>query len=466
MSVAVVTSPPAAPADSDSSVRLPVLLFFGAAVFWLVVGSFLAFVSAWKLVHPAFLDGISFLTYGRLQPAAENALIFGWASQAGIGAGLWFLARLGRTVLSGSKLLISAAIFWNLGVVLGLCGIVGGLGTGIEGLEFPGYANAILLVSFACIGIWSLVLLRDRSSSGLYVTQWYLLAAFLWFPWFYATASLLLVCHPVQGSAQAPIAWWFHNNLIWLWLAPLVLASAYYVLPQEQRRPIRAYPWSILAFWGIAFLGGWSGTRSLIGGPVPAWLVSAGVAASILMVIPVTLIGINTFGAVSGPVKGAVSTFTVFALSCMAGVVGVNALLPLISGVTQFSDFVIAQSSLATLGFISMGLFGAAYFIIPRLTGLSFCPVGIGWHFWLVASGIATIVISLACGGLIQGFALSDPGVTFQTSVELAHPFRFLRALGNLIFFLGCAAFAGAFVDMLLRKADVLPPVKKKGIVV
>jgi cytochrome c oxidase cbb3-type subunit 1 len=463
MSALAVKPHSAASADTDASVRLPVMLFFGAALFWLVNGALLAFISSWKLVHPGFLDGISWLTYGRLQPAAENALIYGWAAQAGIGAGLWFLARLGRTTLGGGKLLITGAIFWNLGVLLGLCGIVAGWSTSIEGLEFPGFAAAILLVAFACIGVWSLVLLRDRSSSGLFVSQWYLLAAFLWFPWFYATAHMLLVCHPVQGSAQAPIAAWFGSNLVWLWLAPLALAGAYYVIPQEQGRTIRAYPWSILAFWGVAFLGGWSGPRIFLNGPVPAWLVSAGVAASILLVIPITLIGINLFGTIKRPVQGPVLSFVAFGLACMMGAVGQNVLAPAFSVVTQFSDYVTGQGALVLLGFITTTLFGLVYFIVPRLTGAAFCPCGTGWHFWLVTSGVATIFISLTLGGLIQGFAMYDPGVAFMTSVEFVWPFRLLSALGYLAFFLGCLSFAWAFVVLLLRKADVLPPVKKKG---
>jgi cytochrome c oxidase cbb3-type subunit 1 len=453
----------AAPAESDASVRLPVMLFFGAAVFWLVNGALLAFFSSWKLVHPGFLDGISWLTYGRLQPAAENAIVFGWASQAGIGAGLWLLARLGRATLGGGRLLIAAAIFWNLGVVLGLCGIVAGLSTSIEGLEFPGFASAILLIAFACIGIWSLVLLRDRSSSGLYVSQWYLLAAFLWFPWFYATAQMLLICHPVLGSAQPPIAAWFGSNLTWLWLAPLALAGAYYVIPQEQGRTSRAYPWSILAFWGVAFLGGWSGPRVFLNGPVPAWLVSAGVAASILLVIPVTLIGINTFGTIRRPVRGPVLSFVAFGLACMMGAVGQNVLAPAVSAVTQFSDYVIGQGALVLLGFITMTLFGLLYFIVPRLTGMTFCSCGTRWHFWLAGCGIATIFLSFTIGGLIQGFALSDPGVSFMSSVDFAWPFRLLSAAGYLAFFFGSVSFAWVFVELLLRKADVLPPAKKKG---
>ena len=452
-----------APAVSDASVRLPVLLFFGAAVFWLVNGALLAFLSAWKLVDPGFLDGISWLTYGRLQPAAENALIYGWASQAGIGAGLWFLARLGRTALAGHRLLVTAAVFWNLGVVVGLCGIVAGWSTGIERMEFPGFASAILLVAYACIGLWTFVLLRDRSSSGLYVSQWYLLAAFLWFPWFFATAQILLVHHPVQGSAQAPIAAWFGSNLIWLWLAPLALAGAYYVIPQEQRRTIRAYPWSLLAFWGVAVLGGWSGPQVYLLGPVPAWMVSAGVAASILLIIPVTLIGINTFGTIRGPVQGPVIAFVGVGLACMMGAVAQNVLAPAITLVTQFSDYVTGQNVLVVLGFITMTLFGLLYFIVPRLTGEAFRPGATGWHFWLVTCGMATSFLSLTVGGLIQGFALYDPGVTFMTSVELAWPFRLMSAVGCLAFFAGSLYFALSFVNLLLRKADVLPPAKKKG---
>ena len=154
--------------------RLPVILFLSSAVFWLLVGSLLFCLAAWKLVVPSFLDGPGWLTYGRIQPAAENALAYGWASQAGIGLGLWLLARLGRTALGSERLLITAGLFWNLGVLLGVCSIIAGAGHAIRGLEFSGAASLILLVAYACIGVWGLILLRDRSSDGLYVSQWYL----------------------------------------------------------------------------------------------------------------------------------------------------------------------------------------------------------------------------------------------------------------------------------------------------
>jgi len=436
----------------EAMLRLPVILFLSSAVFWLVVGSFLGCLAAWKLVVPSFLDGPAWQTYGRIQPAAENALVYGWASQAGIGLGLWLLTRLGRRALGSERLLNTAGLFWNLGVLLGVCSIIAGAGRGIKGLEFSGAAAFILLIAYACIGVWSLILLRDRSIDGLYVSQWYLLVAFLCFPWLYATANMLLIWHPVQGSAQGPIASWYLGSLFWLWLVPLTLAAVYYLVPHIARRPVRAYPSSVLAFWCLALLGGWTGTRLLIGGPAPAWLASASVAASIMMLIPATVICINTLGTFSGRAVSPApeASFTIFGLVCVAVVVLQGAATPLISAVTHFSDYSIGETVLVVFGFLSMALFGASYYVVPRLTGRDFLEADTARHFWLSASGVGTMFLALTLGGVIQGFALYDPGVEFMSSVNLAAPFRAMYALGTLVFLGSCLVFAAALTRNIL----------------
>ena len=441
------------PADRvEETLRFPVIMFLSSAVFWLIAGSFLGCLAAWKLVVPSLLDGSAWLTYGRIQPAAENALLYGWASQAGIGLGLWLLARLGRTSLGSERLLVAAGPFWNLGVLVGVCSILAGDGHAFRGLEFSGAAAFILLIAYACIGVWSLILLRDRSSGGLYVSQWYLLSAFLCFPWLYATANMLLVWRPVQGSAQGAIAAWFWGSLIWLWLVPLALATVYYLVPRIARRPVRAYPSSVLAFWFLIFLGGWTGTRHLIGGPVPAWMVSAGVAAGIMMLIPATIIGINTLGALGGrfTAQSPVVSFTVLGLACFTGVVFQGAATPLISVVTHFSDYSMAESILVLFGFLSAAFFGAIYYALPRFTGADFPRIAATRHFWFSACAMGTMFVALAFGGMIQGFALYDPGVDFMSSVNLAEPFRAVYAVGYLIFLASCLVFAASFTRNLL----------------
>jgi len=446
--------------EGQDALRFPVLMFFSSAIFWLVAGSFLVSLAAWKLVVPSLLDGSGWSTYGRIQAAAENALAYGWASQAGMGLGFWLLARLGRTALGSERLLITAGLFWNLGVLLGICSILAGSGNAIRGLEFSGAAASILLIAYACIGVWSFILLRDRSSDGLYVSQWYLLAAFLCFPWLYATANMLLIWHPVQGSAQGPIACWFGGALIWLWLVPLILAAIYYLIPHIAHRPVRAYPSSVLAFWLLAFLGGWTGMKQLIGGPVPAWMVSASVAASIMMLIPTTIICINTLGTFRSraiPSTPAVSC-TIFGLVCFVGVVLQGAATPMLSAVTHFSDYSIGENVLLMFGFLSMALFGALYYVVPRLTGADFLPAGSFLHFWLFVWGAGTMLLCLTIGGLVQGFALYDPGVEFMSSVTLMAPFRAMYALGTLALFGSTIAFASLFTRNLLGGTSSATP--------
>jgi cytochrome c oxidase cbb3-type subunit 1 len=440
---------------SSDALRAPVIMFVSSAIFWLVVGSFLLCLASWKLVMPSLLDGSAWLSYGRVQAAAENALWYGWASQAGMGLGFWLLARLGRTALGSERLLVTAGGFWNFGLLLGVCSILAGDGNAARGLEFSGAAHAILLVAFACMAVWSFILLRDRSSDGLYVSQWYLLTAFLCFPWFYATASMMLIWHPVQGSAQGPIASWFFGALIWLWLTPLALATVYYLIPHLAQRPVRAYPSSVLAFWLLAFLGGWSGTRQLMGGPVPAWMVSASVAAGIIMLIPATIIVINTFGTLSSQASLAtpVALFTVVGLGSFVCAVLQGAATPLLSVVTHFSDYTTGEHVMILFGFLSMTLFGGLYFVVPRLTGVSFSPGSISWHFWLFVCGGGTMFLCLTLGGLIQGFALFDPGVDFLNSVSLVTPFRATSALGALVLFVSTIVFANGFIRNLLGAA-------------
>ena len=85
-----VMRPAVSTAAIDASCRIPVLYFFLAAMGWLVVGSILGLISSIKM-HGSFLDQAPWLTYGRIWPAAMNAILFGFASQAGLGVMVWLI---------------------------------------------------------------------------------------------------------------------------------------------------------------------------------------------------------------------------------------------------------------------------------------------------------------------------------------------------------------------------------------
>jgi cytochrome c oxidase cbb3-type subunit 1 len=450
--------------DGDASLRLPVLIFFGCAVSWLTFGLFLGAIAAFKLVWPHFLDGPAFLTFGRIAPAAVNALVYGWASSAGFGIALWLLARLGHASLDAIALPIAGAIFWNVGVMLGICAILAGYSRSIFLLEFPGFVSAILFIAYVFIAIWGIILFRRRTPGSVFVSSWYLVAALLWFPWLYFTGNALLVWHPISGAAQAPVAAWFASGILSLWLTPIALACAFYLVPQILGRRLVSYNLSLLGFWSFALFAAWTGTAQLVGGPVPAWMVSAGVVASILLFIPVLVVSINLFGTMRGSFDAlhwspSLGFVTVGASAfLLVFVEGALLALPKVNAVLHFTDVALGQGLLMLLGFVSMAFFGAMYYIVPRLIDRPWaCDGLIRWHFWLftIATGLAFACLTF--GGITQGFALNDPGVTFLSSLDLAWPYRLMTALCAVAFLVGAKCFGALLFLAVLSVFELRP---------
>ena len=442
----------------DASTRGPVILFLGSSIFWLVIGTFLKLLADWQLTIPTLLDCTALFTYGRIEPAQSNILLYGWASTAAFGTGLWVTARLSRVPLLHKQLLTSAGIIWNFGVLLGTVGILIGDGNSIPGLDFPGYASPILLIAYALIASWIIITLRQRQSCGLFASQWFIYAGILCFPWLYATANILLVWHPVQASAQGPIACWFLENITNLWLAPVAIGTGFYIVPKLVSRPIASPALSALGFWTLILFGSWTGISRLIGGPVPAWMMGAGVAASIMAIIPVLSIAINLHLTLRGKYSAMnwspALRFTVFGLYgfFISGILATLCALPQFNSVIQFSDVVAGASLLSLYGFVSMTFFGAIYYIVPRLIDTEWpCVKLIRWHFWFALSGLVLSVSALFLGGLLQGFAQFDVASTFRSSIEFVAPFRFLAALSSVLLLVANLSFAFSFVLMLLK---------------
>src|SRR5699024_7489104 len=99
---------------ADISVRTPVLAFLGSAVAWLVVGSLYGLLSSLKMHWPELLADSAALTFGRVRPMHLNAVAYGWASMAGLGAAVWLLPRLFKTPLVGRRLATAGAVLWNI----------------------------------------------------------------------------------------------------------------------------------------------------------------------------------------------------------------------------------------------------------------------------------------------------------------------------------------------------------------
>jgi cytochrome c oxidase cbb3-type subunit 1 len=445
--------------EIDRAALKPVGMFIGTSLIWLLLGSFLAIGASIKLHNPNFLAEADWLTFGRVRPAHLNTVAYGWLSTAGIGIGLWILSRLCRVPIKDHTSLTLAAIFWNLGNVIGTWGILRGDATSIEWLEYPGYAIPPLLISFAFVLMAAISLIRRRPAGHIYVSQWYILAGFFWFPLLLLTAQGLLVWNPVQGPAQAPINWWFAHNTLGLWFTPIALAAIYYLIPKVIGKPIHSYYLSIVGFWALAFFYAWAGMHHLIGGPFPAWLISASVVASVMMFVPVIAVAINQHSTMKSSFAAVwwspTLRFIVFGGISYTAVSFQGSLMAIrsINHVTHFTHYTIAHSHLGAYAFASMVFFGAIYYMMPRLLGREWPSAWlIRGHFWCCAIGVIIYFVSLTIGGWLQGLELNKKETPIIEIVQLTLPYLKARTWGGSLMTLGHVFFAISFVWMLFKK--------------
>ncbi len=425
---------------SDPLPRL-LLWFSASAATWLVVGLALLIVAGVQVVNPAFLGGVSFLSFGRLVPVGIHALVYGWGSLAAMAAMLYLLSRLGGVTIASARLPYCALAAWNLALLLGLCAIAAGGGNGLLLLELPPFAMVTILLAYAATAIWGYALFRERRIPGTFASSWYLVAGMLCFPWLIVTGNVLLVWLPVPGPAQAPVAAWFAGGMLNLWLAPVSLAAIFYIVPQVLGRRLAAYNLSQLGFWSFMLFAAWCGLGRMVGGPVPAWMASVGFVTSFLMVIPVLIVGVNVFGVLKGtsewtlPLRHAAAGIGAFAGTyLLAAILAV----PPVAGVFNFTDIAIAVGLLGVGGFVTLSLSGLIQFVLPHFERRDPLAEKLGsWHFWLTVIGVGAAAVCLVLGGILQGFAQADPGIVFSHSVDYVMPFRFLALLGLLIFLAG-----------------------------
>ncbi|OFZ53805.1 MAG: hypothetical protein A2428_05470 [Bdellovibrionales bacterium RIFOXYC1_FULL_54_43] len=450
----------------DVSARWPCVAFLVSGIFWLLIGSAFAFISSYKLHSPEFLGSIPWLTFGRVRTAHLNSVIYGFSSMAGIGTLLWLVTRLSRAPLQGVGGLLISAILWNLGVTVGIYLILTGRMQGLEWLEFPPPIWIIFGIAFLFVVWSSLRTFRLRASQYTYVSQWYLFGATLWFPPLYMIANLPIY----SGVPQAAMNWWYAHNVLGIWFTPIGLAAAYYFIPKIIGRPIYSYYLSLLGFWSLALFYNWNGSHHLVGGPIPAWLMTASITASVMMAIPVTTVAINHHMTTKGHFHmlrvSPTLRFVVFgAMSYTAvSLQGSTQALRSVARITHFTQHTIAHSHMGMYAFFAMTLFGTIYYILPRVTMVPWPSArAIRWHFWLTGIGIAIYVISLTTGGFIQGFALDNPKKPFIESVTALIPYFWMRTVAAVLMTLGHIIFAVSIYRVLRHFVTTYPSIKGKS---
>lgn len=420
--------------------RVPLLALLASAGAWLVISGIFGLIASIQLHTPTFLAGCSLTSYGHTSALAQTAFVYGWFVNAGLGLALWVLGRLGGEPLRGMRWAGAGVWFWNFALTLGMIGIAAGHATGFALFQLPRYVDVMLLFSYAAMALPGILAWTGRRRTMTYASQWYAVAALYLFPWLFTLAQIMLLWHPARGTLQAVIGGWYSQSAMCLWLAPLALAGAYYVVPRSTGKTLPSYEFAPLGFWTLIVIGSWTGGRHLIGGPVPAWIPTIAIVSAALILFHYAIAFLNLRQALAG---GSVALRFIglgvlfYALSGLA-----DALTSIrdVAVVTQFTYFDTAVQTLALYGGGTLMLFGTAYYALPRLAGVEL--KGAGLHLGLSVGGVALLVLSLAAAGWTQGQDLLNPAVSFaqiasdtRSWLLSATAAQALLLLGNLIFF-------------------------------
>lgn len=443
----------------DASTRGPVLFFLGNALLWLLAATVFGLINSIKLHNPNFLADIPFLTYGRLWPAFTNILSYGWASLAGMGVAIWLMARLCRVQLKYGAVLIIGAILWQIGLTFGIGQILAGYTSGIEWLEISTPSSVLMLIGYGVVGLWGLLLYGFRKQAAAYISVWYLLGAFLWFPWVFMTAHVVKSeVFGLQGVILNVIAAWASYSFTSIWVTAIGLALAYYLIPKVINRPIFSYNLAAVGFWAFMVFSGLVGAVRLSGGPIPAWLVTLSISANILLIVQIVTVGLNLVMTMKGHFHMVYHSptirFTFFGVVCflISSLIGLLSSFRGFDAIVHFTHFSTAQVLLAVYAFFTMVIFGAIYYILPRLVGCEWLSSSmITLHFYGAAYGGGMLVTLLLFGGLASGFTLADPKSTFAQVIQMGQIYFPGITLAWIMVAIGHLIFALHFVLMLLR---------------
>lgn len=440
---------------ADRSTALVVFVFLSCSIVWLIFASAMGLISSFKLHNPDFLVSEAWLTFGRTRTLHLNMVAYGWCPMAAFGIAIWMLPRLLKTELVGARFALLGVMLWNAGLIAGLGAIAAGFTSGLMWLEIPWQISILLVIGGALIGLPLVYTLQNRRVEHLYVSIWYIGAALFWFPVLYLVAKVPSLHFGVE---QAIMNWWFGHNVLGLYYTPIALATVYYFLPKIIGRPIQSYNLSLLGFWALAFFYGQVGGHHLVGGPVPGWLITLSIVQSIMMIVPVIAFSVNQHLTMRGHFKtlfySPTLRFIVLGgmMYTLSSLQGSFEALRSINTVTHFTHFTVAHAHLGLYGFFSIVMFGAIYFVMPRVMSWEWpYPKLIALHFWLITIGFAIYFIFLSIGGWLQGLAMLDASRPFMDSVRLTIPYLEARTVGGSIMTLGHLVFAFHFVAMALR---------------
>lgn len=440
--------------------RKLVLWYLAVSIMWLIIGTTVGEYLGIKFVNPD-ADHVSWLSFGRLRPVHTNMVFWGWASTAMIGLSYYVVPRVGNTKLHSVKLGYTTLILMATAVFLGSISLMAGINN--SGGEYREYIWPIM-------GLWAIGILvsiynfvktiTTRKTQDIYVSNWYIVAAMMFIA---CIAFVGYLPFWQDGLGETIVQGFYMHQAVGMWFMFLNLGLMYYFLPTELNTPVYSYSLSVLAFWTQILFYTLIGTHHFIFSPIPWWLQTVAIIASVDMVVPVTAGTLNFFMTMKGSWyklrwSYVMPFYVVSVIFYFTGSLqGTAEAFRWANLVWHFTDFTVAHSHMTMYGIITFMLFSFTYTLVPRLTSHEPPSIGVGVHFWMALIGLLLYIFSLMIGSTEKGLLWMDKA-PFIKGVVLSAPYWVYRAVGGTLMWMSHLVFAYNFYRMIKpRKTVALP---------
>ena len=433
--------------------------FITWSIIWGTIAVLVGILISLQLAWPQ-LNVAPYLTYGRLRPIHTNAGIFGWGIGSFIAMFFYITQRLTKTPLWSPKLARVTLWIFNVAIASAAVTLAMGINRTKEyaELEWPlAIVVAILWVLFS-INVFMTIL--KRKEEQMYISLWYIMAALVGVTVLYVVNNLGMPLHlfksysAFSGTNDANVQWWYGHNAVAMVLTVPPLAIFYYFLPKIINNPIYSHRMGIIAFWSLIFMYLWTGAHHLLWTPVPDWIQTVAMALSIMLIAPSWGAVMNGYLTMNGQwekmktnylVKFMIVGITFYGLQTLQGPMQS---IRSFSAFIHFTDWVPGHVHMGTMGWVSMILFGATYYVTTTLSETEIYSVKLAnIHFWLVLTGQLIYSITMWIAGVQQGSMLlaTNPDGTlhysFMETMIAIFPYYKIRAISGFIYLAGLIVF-------------------------
>lgn len=411
-------------------------------MFWLLFTPTIGAVISTYFNFPDYLGTALELQFGRLRPMHVNGVIFGAFSTLFIGLAYYVAPRLCRIRMVWEKAGHALCWIWNLALAGGMTSLLLGENQGLEAGEFPFYIDLLLFLCIAFLTVQFLLTAVRRVEHQMFVSMWYLLAAFVWTTMNLVLGSFILP-YAISGISSAAFHGLFIHYIVGLWITPAGYVLIYYFLPASVKNPIYSHKLSLIGFWSLALFYPFVGIHHYLYSPIADWAETLSIITSMLLIIPVWTVLQNFFGTMIGrwhdfgrnlPAKFLILGSVMYLIGCFQGS---TEALRSIQEPTHFTDFVISHSHLTVFGTFVVWAVAGLIYVWPRIHGQELHSFRLAnASFWLITCGISIMGLVLSAQGLQQGY-LWMAGVEWMDAMATIKAYWLVRTVAGIVMDLG-----------------------------